>query len=67
MRNQVRGAVNTRKKMKTYSTYFMTYFIWCVLLTIVVILGGMFIWKEYKDGQRVHTNHERRIDALEAK
>ena len=41
VRNQVKGAVNTRKKMKTYSKYFM--WIWTLLIPITVAIILIFV------------------------
>jgi len=64
-RNEIKGAVNTRKKMKTYSKYFCFYFTCLAIVAVILISMCLFGWREYNDAKRVHTELHQTVERLE--
>lgn len=54
MRNQIRGAVNTRKKMKTYSRCFCFYFICLAVVVVALIFGFIKLYKIMENYKKLH-------------
>lgn len=54
MRGQIRGIEDGRKKMRRYSKYFMTYFFWLIIISIVVLVTARSVRRIKKNNTAMH-------------
>ncbi len=53
--------------MRTNLRYMCFYFVWCLILSAAAVWITCFVWKEYYDAKRVHTELHTRVSRIEAK